>query len=258
MSAHTDILDEAESLRNPLVGSLLFHVLVFGGFGLLGYEWEHSHETWGSPNAGGGAVAINSVKTIPLPARAGRVNPVANPTESQVPIPKEDKVTKERTPAEDPNAIPLKSREKPKKETPEARSSQKYRPTYEPNQLTSNVGQAAVSPMFSKQGVGGVGIDQNSVLGSRFGAYAALLMQRVAERWQTGGLQGLQAPFVVVSVDILRNGSIRNPHVTQASGNYQLDTSSLRAVTEAAPFPPLPPEYERDVVSVDFKFQLQR
>ncbi len=260
MASHADILDERESLGKPFLGSVALHAGVFGVLFALTWQFNHSREVWGTPNPGGAGVAINSVKTIPLPRRQGRLNPVAtHDTESRIPQAPPEKVQKQRTPPPKPDAIPLKSRVPPKPERTAA-STEKYRPPtpYRPNQVFSQQAAQMVSPMFAKQGAGAVGVDQASVLGSRFGAYAALLMQRVAEHWHTAGLEGVRAPFVIVSVDILRDGSIRNPQIVQSSGNYQLDTSARRAVTEAAPFQPLPREYEHDYVNVNFNFQLQR
>ena len=73
------------------------------------------------------------------------------------------------------------------------------------------------------------------------------------------GLLGLHtAPVVIVTFDILRNGSVRNQQIAQRSGNNTLDYSALRAVLDAAPFPPLPPEYDRSEANVELHFQLQR
>jgi len=118
---------------------------------------------------------------------------------------------------------------------------------------------AAVSPTFQKPGSGNVGVGQNSTLGDRFGAYADLVVQRVTEKWQTSGLAGLRtAPMVIVSFDILRDGSVRNVQIAQRSGNSTLDYSAQRAVMDAGPFPPLPPAYERNEANVELRFLLQR
>jgi TonB family protein len=66
------------------------------------------------------------------------------------------------------------------------------------------------------------------------------------------------APMVIITFEILRDGSIRNPQIAQRSGNSTLDYSALRAVTDAAPFPPLPVGYDRNEASVELQFQLQR
>ena len=87
MSQHADILDERESLRSPFLGSLVVHA------GMIALAVPASHlcgvarvEHWGDPNSlGGGAVGITPVERIPIQSRQGRINPVANDTESQIP-----------------------------------------------------------------------------------------------------------------------------------------------------------------------------
>ena len=61
-----------------------------------------------------------------------------------------------------------------------------------------------------------------------------------------------------VSFDILRNGEVRYVKIVQSSGIATLDFSARRAVIEAAPFPELPREFQRDSANVEFTFQLQR
>src|SRR5579863_52471 len=190
MQQHVDILDERDSLGSPFVQSVLLHAAVAGALIISSIQFQHSRQVWGSTNTGAGtAVAVNSVKTIPLPSRAGQINPVANDTESQVlqpPKPEPKKQVKEP----DADAIPLKSRLAKKQPKPEA--SQKWHPKLIPeNQVFSRIAPAASS-------------------------------------------------IVVITFDIQRDGSVRNAKVAQRSGDANLDYSALRAVTDAAPFPPLP------------------
>lgn len=258
MQQHADILDEQDSLGGPFLQSVLLHVAVAGALVISSINFEHSHQVWGSTNTGAGtAVAINSVKTIPLPARAGQINPVANDTESLVPQqPKVEPKKQVKVPDED--AIPLKSRLAKKQPKPEA--SQKWHPKLIPeNQIFSRLAPAAVSPpMFEKPGAGGVGVGPNSTFGNQFGAYADLVVRRVTDKWQTNGLAGQNVPMAVITFDIARDGSVRNPKIAQHSGNATLDFSALRAVTDAAPFPPLPPNYSGSSTSVELRFQLQK
>jgi periplasmic protein TonB len=159
----------------------------------------------------------------------------------------------------EPKAIPLKSRHVDTRSL-EQMSPQRYQPRTPPsNQVYSSQAPAAVSPMYEKPGSGGVGVGPNSTFGNRFGAYADLVVKRVTEKWQTGGMAGIQsAPMVVVTFDILRDGSIRNQRVAQGSGNSTLDYSALRAILDAAPFPTLPSDFDRSVANVELRFQLKR
>jgi protein TonB len=257
MQPHADILDQQESLGGPFVQSVLLHAAIAAALIVSTLTFKHSHEVWGSANTSAGtAVAINSVKTIPLPSRAGKINPVANDTESQVPqAPKPEPKKQVKVPDED--AIPLKSRLAKKQPRPEA--PQRYRPEAPaPNQVFSREAPAAVSPMFEKPGSGGAGVGVNSAFGNQFGAYADLVVQRVTQKWQTTGLAGMQLPMAVITFDIMRDGSVRNPQIAQRSGNSTLDYSALRAVMDAGPFPPLPPNYSSSQAEVELRFQLQR
>jgi TonB family protein len=258
MQPHADILDQQESLGGPFVQSVLLHAAIAGALIISSISLQHSRQVWGSANTSSGtAVAINSVKTIPLPSRAGKINPVANDTESLVPQASTPKPEPKKQVEVPEKAIPLPSKLAKKQPRPEV--SKVYRPVPIPeNQLLSHVGQAAVSPMFQKPGSGGVGVGPNSAFGNQFGAYADLVVQRVTEKWQTTGLAGLHLPIVVITFDILRDGSVKNPQIAQRSGNSTLDYSALRAVLDAGPFPPLPPNYSGSSTNVELRFQLQR
>jgi len=259
MSPRIDILDERESLRGPFAQSILLHAAVAGALVVSTISFQRSREVWGSATTqAGNAVPVTAVKTIPLPSRSGIVNPVANDTESHVPQPPKPQ-PKKQVKVPEPKAIPLKSRHvdtRPLEDT----SQQRYRSQLpQPNQVYSQQAPAAVSPMYQKPGSGGVGIGQSGALGAKFGAYADLVAQRVSDKWQTNGLAGLHtAPTVTITFDIQRDGSIRNAKVAQRSGNDTLDFSALRAVTDAAPFPPLPADYDRREANVELRFQLQR
>jgi protein TonB len=255
MPERADILDQRDSLRGPFVQSMVLHAAVFGALIVSTLSFQHNREVWGGPTHAGDAVPINSVKNIPLPSRTGHVNPVANDTESQVPQADKPEVKKQVKAPE--NAIPLKSREAKKQPRQEAQQRYRREPLRE-NQLTSSQAPAAVSPIFQKPGGGTVGMGQNNALGSRFGAYADLVAQRVTEKWQTSGLAGQSAPMVVITFEIQRDGSVKNAKIGQRSGNSTLDYSALRAVMDAAPFPPLPVGYDRNEANVELQFQLQR
>jgi protein TonB len=260
---HADILDQADSLNKPLLGSVAWHAAVFGTLLLWGAVLSGPHETWGDANSGGpGSISINVVNKIPLPSRSGLVNPLANPTESAVPTPPPAAKPKKLAPPEEPAAIPIKSRTHPKP-SDVARSAQntwRSKQQDRPNQLYSAAGQALVSPLVGQVGSGGVGIGLGSPFGNRFGNYVMILRQRVAEKWHTDDLnQNIHTlPPAIVTFDLLRDGSVRNVRVVQTSGNSVLDYSAQRAIYDASPFPPLPAAYERNDASVEFWFELRR
>jgi protein TonB len=260
MAARYDILEQRESFTAPFLESILVHAAIAGALILSTISFQHSHETWGSTSTqNGNAVPVTAVKSIPLPSRRGPVNPVANDTEAQVPqAPKVQPKKQVKAPPE--KAIPLLKKRHIDTRPLEEPSEQRFRAQPpQPNQVYSQQAPAAVSPMFQKPGSGGVGIGQNSVLGNQFGAYADLVIRRVTDKWQTNGLASLRtAPMAVITFDIQRDGSVRNIKVAQSSGNAALDTSAQRAVQDAAPFEPLPSQYNRNEATVELRFQLQR
>jgi protein TonB len=264
MPGHVDILEQHESLRRPLLGSVAMHAAVFSLLALSTSLGERGRVLWGNPHAlgGGGSVGITPVRQIPLPYRAGASNPLAHDTESRVPRPPKPELERKAKPAP-PEAIALRGRKKAAAESQWARRRQTYY-SKEPeraNQLYSGAGQALSSPMFGAQtGTGGVGMGPGGAFGNRFGWYRDLLEQRVAQKWRTDDVDPrLQtAPPVIVTFELQRNGSIRDVRVLQSSGNIALDRSAQRAIYEAGPFPPLPQGYERDAARIEFWFQLKR
>jgi TonB family protein len=263
VSQHADILDERDSLRAPFFGAIAFHVGVVSL--LVGYSWwiNRGRVQFGSPDAMGGSVGIQAVDTLPFPERHGEKNPLANDTKANVPTP--PKAVPKAEPKEEPDAVPLKSRKSPKKESELIARNQRFRPEPErPNQVYSGAGQAVSSPMYGGMpGVGGVGIGPNSVFGTQFGAYANALVQQVSRRWaiETAQLPPMvrSAGRVMVRFEIQRDGTIRGlPAILQSSGNPEVDRTAQRSIINAAPFARLPLQFQRDSATVELVFELQR
>jgi protein TonB len=259
--AHADILDQHESLRGPFTGAVTLHVAVIGGLAV--YTWMAGHrESFGDPNAGGAAVGIEAVKSIPLPNR-GPENPVAHDTESQVPQEpaKQERAKKEPPPPK--KAVELKSKTAKQlraKVEPQVRHFKSF-DELDPNKIKSQQAPAVSNPMFSDvSGAGRIGTGANTTLGTRFGEYSARIQQMVQQKWRTGDVEASvrTAPQVVVSFEIRRDGTIGAPRIVQESGISTLDFSARRAILEASPFPPLPTEFTRNTATVEFVFELKR
>ena len=239
--------------------SILLHGTVIAV--LLGYKWwmNRSKDHFGDPNSLGAAAGISAVAQIPLPRRQAPVNRVANDTDSLVAPP--DKVEKKTAPKpDDPDAIPLNRKQKKTKKELVA-SNQKYREDpLLPNQVTSTVGRAAVSPMFGAPGSGGVGTSASSPFGNRFGWYEKLIRERVGQRWRTEDVDARlrTLPPCIITYNIAKDGNITNIKIVQSSGNYALDQSAQRAIYEANPMPPLPQGFEKNSANIEFWFELKR
>jgi periplasmic protein TonB len=267
MNGHVDILEEPDRLRGTVWASILFHVALVGLMFGIQSAGIGKRVQWGDPTGGGmGSVTVNPVNSIPLPSRAGEMNPVANDTESAVPAPPPAKTKSQpKTEPPDPKAIPLKKlKDIPPREIPPRSQPNKWaaEQKYQPNQLYTRGGQAANSPMFNLPGGGDVGVGTASPFGTQFGAYATLLRDQVARNWKTAELDARisTAPPVSVVFTIRRDGSLvsGSVKVSQTSGNRAIDYSAQRAIMDAAPFPGLPPQYNGSEAVLELQFQLRR
>jgi periplasmic protein TonB len=256
---HPDILDQPEPLNRAFVAALTLHVTLIAGMGIYGWVSSH-HESFGAQDAGGGAIGIEAVKSIPL-LHSGQQNPVANDTESQVLQQPSKPVEREKVEKVSPNAVALKM----KKRLPAyvASEHQKFRPfkQIDDNQVFAKQAPQVSNPLFSAMpGSGRIGTGANTTLGTRFAGYAQQIQQLVAQKWHTNDVDAhvQTAPVVIASFDLMRDGRIRNLRVVQQSGISALDYSVQRAILEASPFPPIPPGFDKDSAKVEFTFELKR
>lgn len=256
---HPDILDQPEPLNRAFVAALTLHVTLLACMGI--YSWVSSHhESFGAPDAGGGAIGIEAVKSIPL-LHSGQQNPVANDTESQVLQQPSKPVEREKEEKVSPNAVALKM----KKRLPAyvASEHQKFRPfkQIDENQVFAKQAPQVSNPLFSAMpGSGRIGTGANTTLGNHFPGYAQQIQQLVAQKWHTSDVDARvqTAPIVIASFDLMRDGRIRNLRVVQQSGISALDYSVQRAILEASPFPPIPAGFDKDSARVEFTFELKR
>jgi TonB family protein len=238
MSQYLDTFDQRESLGKHWLASLVFHAGVVALLMVSGYSLHHSNN-WGSPNPGGGAMSVGLSKTIPLPSRRGLENPLANDTQTTVPLPppKAKPEPKSKVPAAD--AIPIPSKKADKKNSDRASAKTTYRAPGrdELNQIFSDTGPALKSKMVGQTGSGTIGIGQGSTVGDRFGWYIDLLRTKVGQHWNPD--QRVSAP-AVITFTLMKDGSTRDVKLTQRSGNSAADFAAQRAILDSTPFPPLP------------------
>ncbi len=258
MAEPLDILDERDPLGFPFVGSFFVHAgiaaLVFFGW----YWMNQRHETLGDLNPGGGpAYAVSPVHSIPIPRRDAPPNPVANDTQSMVPTPAAKQEAEKKLPIPDKYAVEIPDRLK--RQAPKPQKQQWYEQPTPPNQIYTRNPQAVSNPMYAAQTGGGqVGVGPNTPLGdSHLGAYAELIRQRIAQNWNTNGLDARsQSAPAVVSFTIMRDGTMRNPQIVQSSGNPSIDNTALRAVYSSNQLPGLPPQISENSITAQFTFNL--
>jgi TonB family protein len=253
--------DRRDSLRGPFFTAMTMHAALIGAVIVSG--WAGQRQSFGDPNAGGTAVGVEAVDKIPL-HHEGPQNPLANDSPSQVPqTPVTKPVDRAKEAKPDPDAVPLKNREVKRKPAAQESVHQRFRPyeDLQKNQLTSTQAPQVSSNLYSAQpGSGRISTGSNTTLGNRFAAYGAQIQELVARHWRTGDVDPnvQKAPVVIATFELLRDGSIRNVQILQASGVSSLDFSVRRAILEASPFPPIPPSFEKDYARVEFWFELKR
>jgi TonB family protein len=244
----------------PFIGSLVVHGCIVAVFFMSWFWLNQKPDSLGEPNPSGGpAYAVSPTKTIPIPQREAPPNPVAHDTDSLVPTapPEKEKEVEKKLPEPPKDAFEIPDKIKPRKEQP--RPQQKYTAPAPLNQVYSRTPQAVSNPMYAAQaGAGQVGIGPNSVLGSRLGWYAQLIRDRLAQNWQTNGLNARsQSAPAVVNFHIMRDGTIRDPRIVQSSGNPEIDNTALRAVYASNPLTPLPPQVAENDILAEFTFNLR-
>lgn len=252
-------MNPQERLGGAFARSLAFHVIVFGG--LTAWAWWNVGEVFGDPNAGGPAVGIEAVATIPLPPRRGPENPVANDTENETPpAPVEKPAPKAAPEPPQKDAVSLKMPEQKSKQLLTPKQRLKSFSEIASNQLTSKGPQAVSSPLYSAQaGAGKIGSNFDTTLGTRFPAYAARIQELTRQGWRTQDIDRSVsvAPPVTIQFTLLKDGRVENVRLIRRSAISSLDESVLSAV-EDAHYPPLPDGYEKSSVPVEFTFELKR
>ena len=243
-----------QNLRNPFAVSLALHAAIGLAFlGLTLWKMQSAENQFGAENPGAGAYSVGVVNSINLPSRQAPVQPLADDSPSEIePSPAKEK--KKPKPLFDDEGIKLDDKPSLRKQSGATTASN------DPNRVTSNIGQAASSPMFKQVGGGGIGIGQNAPIGKNFGWYAELIRQKVAENWKPDEVNpaGRSSKPAIVTFVIQRDGTVKNIRLATPSGVSALDYSAQRAVQQASPFPKLPDQFDKDSAMIEFWFELKR
>ena len=85
-----------------------------------------------------------------------------------------------------------------------------------------------------------------------FGPYMKELQRRIKMNWDPP--KGNESKRVVLLFSIARDGRLLNISVHRSSGLPAADKAAIDAVKLTAPFRPLPPEYKRNSVDIQFTF----
>ena len=261
ITEHIDILDSRESMRKPLFGAIALHAGRGGDTGDL--ELGKQNRVIRGDRCGRRSGLRPGRKYIPI-QHHGAHNPVANDSQSEVPQTPAKQVDRVKQEKPKPDAVAIKTREPKKKLAPIASEHQMYRNYKEltDNQATAKQAPQVSNPMFqAQQGSGNVGVGTHTTLGTRFGvAYGSQVQQIVASNWHTSDVDAKyqNAPVVIATFDISRDGTIENLAIFQGSGIQSLDFSGPAGDSRCESSPPLPQAFDKNHATVEFWFELKR
>jgi protein TonB len=109
---------------------------------------------------------------------------------------------------------------------------------------------------------GGVGVSvggsgaAGSGASDEYSFYLSLLDRNIRRAWSQPIYTGLDLETATVSLELSRSGRILNLELLTPSGYDPLDRSVIRAVRDAAPFPPFPHFLGLDTLTVQIIFEL--
>jgi protein TonB len=250
-----------ENLKVPLAWSALMHV-VLGTLLVISTLRSHRGEIWGG--AGGGAITVGlvgSLPGVPLPrpdvTTTSRVVDQSKGLYREEPKPPESKA--------DAAELPEFERNKPPKYV--SRPSKVLEDPTPPPQGAIPYGQGGTPSLpytqFSMGGgtEGALGFSgPGGAFAERYPWYVEAVRRKISSNWLYSTIDPRVhwAPRVVVTFQILRNGSIVNIEVLRSSGNESVDRSAVRAILSSNPVEPLPTGYAGSYVQVEFWFDFRR
>jgi periplasmic protein TonB len=251
-------MPQPDPIGKYFAGSVGVHAAVIALLIFSGYL-KFTKSSWGSEKVSTGSVGISIIKTIPVPQKEAPENPLANDTDSVTPQAPAPVQTKAQVKAPEPKAIPIPDKVQ-KKVSPKQQSASAYRPKveeYRPNQVYSQTPQATSSKMYGLQGTSGIDVGAASVLGDKCGAYANIMRDNIAAKWNRADVNATPSQKAGVTFTIAKNGSVSGVKLSHPSGSFLLDQSAQRAVDAANPLPALTPPCDRNEATVELWFQLQ-
>lgn len=94
---------------------------------------------------------------------------------------------------------------------------------------------------------------------TRYGWYIDAVKSRVYSNWQEWTIdtaaRNSRTIHCAITFTINRDGSVKDAHITESSGNSSYDTSAYRAVLSSNPLGKLPPDYSANSVTATLIFQ---
>jgi TonB family protein len=121
-----------------------------------------------------------------------------------------------------------------------------------PNPVAADVPQSSVGQRAgSAQGAGPITVNASDF---PFAWYLKIVQSKITAGWNQWVQPGHQ-PVVVFTIE--RDGRVSGITIDKSSGNTWYDQKALRTINDAAPFPPLPPEWTKPGLTIKIGFAFQ-
>jgi protein TonB len=232
-----------DSALSPfLVGSIVVHVV----FALFIIFWPGFGSSGDIPED---IVIVDVVAAIPAgPPPAPPPVVETAPASEPEPQPEPEGVKIEPEDVKPPKEDPPPPKPKPEKK------QEADKPAPAPPKPATKTPPAGTGPGGGAEttGSGVVGVDLGALGHAWYRDSVAAMLRR---NWVRPVLEAREPLEVTVAFEILRDGTVRNVRIGEASGVPSLDRSALRAVVDASPLPPLPSSWREPAVSAQFLFR---
>ncbi len=247
-----------DGFAGGMTGAVVLHVALIGALVLVALYSQSHRKDWGEDTSTVGAIQASLVSAIPLPPKAPPIEkavlasedeskvPEATPKEKAAPPPKPtDVLIKART-SEKP---PLKTAPTPTEAPPKHPQPTPPTPKAAAGDAAPQLPQSAVQ---MKNGAGTLTI-QSKTFGTRYAYYLRIVANKVQNNYFEQDIDGHSAlnKSAVVVFDILRDGSVANLKLENASGSSSLDGAAMHTIQRIDSFGPLP---EGDRITIEYKF----
>lgn len=259
------VANHRNDLKQPLIVSAALHASLLVAL-LISFPQSQRGEVWGG--AGGSAIQVQAVRSLPgVPLPSPPVvtrSRVATELPGLHKAPPEPPAKREEPPAKAAE-IPRFGQEPQRQAAAPVRRVRRQEPTppLPPGAIPSESAGPPPLPYtpFQAAGVAGeMSFGGGGAFGSRYPWYVESVQRRISSNWLLATIDPyvMWAPRAVITFEILRNGTVVNPQMTQSSGVPSVDRSALRAIQESSPLDRLPSDYSGDKVMVEFWFEFRR
>jgi protein TonB len=255
--------ERRDTLRGTLLLSLILHAVLFVvlvTYTMLGFHLGGGGREWGTE----GAVRMGAVSSLPgIPLPAPQVTTPSQVATQNTGLHKTEPQPKEEPP---PDAQPIpkfKDAVKPEKLERVNKHIQKTEIEPPPNAIPYGATGAPTmnyTQVVTSGGTGGVAMGEGNNFGQRYAWYVASMRARISANWLLATVSPniASAPRAYLTFEILHDGTVINPQITQSSGIPEVDRSALRAILASNPLPALPSDYAGKSVNVEFYFDFHR